>query len=198
MRLTREQAARNREAIVETAARVFRARGIDGVGLADLMKEAGFTHGGFYNHFESKEALAAEACGAAFARSVGGLRAVLEAAGPEAGRTLADSLQGYLSPRHRDACDGGCPTAAMVSDAARQGEPIQAAFADGIESYLALLAGTFAAGSADAAVRAAARERAVAVLSGIIGALVLSRAVARAQPALSDEILAVGRRRLSD
>ena len=196
MRLTKEQAARNRQTIVDTAARLFRTRGIDGVGLADLMKEAGFTHGGFYNHFDSKEALAAEACCAAFTKSVGYLQDRLVAAGADAPGALAESLQGYLSPAHRDSPDGGCPTAAMVADACRPGAPIQAPFADGIEDYLALLTEHFAAGTEDPAARDAARDRAVCVLSGIVGALILSRAVAGAKPALSDEILAAGRRRL--
>src|SRR5882724_11130591 len=69
MRVSREAAARHRRTIVETAGRLFRERGLDGVGLAELMKEAGFTHGGFYNHFASKEALAAEACAAGIAGS---------------------------------------------------------------------------------------------------------------------------------
>src|SRR5689334_16944846 len=69
MRLTKEQAAKNRREILETAERLFRERGFDGVGVADLMKEAGFTHGGFYNHFGSKEELAAETCAASFERA---------------------------------------------------------------------------------------------------------------------------------
>ncbi len=77
MKLSKTQAARNRQKIVDVAAQLFRERGVDGVGVADLMKAAGFTHGGFYNHFPSKEALAAEACGSAFQASISGLKAAL-------------------------------------------------------------------------------------------------------------------------
>ncbi|CAM5490265.1 hypothetical protein SALBM217S_05044 [Streptomyces griseoloalbus] len=77
-RITKEEKARNRQNIVEAAGRMFRARGIDAVGIADLMKEAGLTHGGFYNHFASKDDLAAEVCNASFAASLGVLRRAVE------------------------------------------------------------------------------------------------------------------------
>ncbi|WP_394845280.1 TetR/AcrR family transcriptional regulator [Pendulispora brunnea] len=195
MRLSKEQAARNRQSIIDAAARLFRERGIDGVGVADLMKAAGFTHGGFYNHFPSKEALAAEACTAAFEGVIGEITARMEA-GP-AGSAFWQYLEEYLSPEHRDDPNGGCPTASLAVDAWRQGEQVQGAYADGIEGVLGIFAAQLSKSSSgkkrDAA---AARERAVRLLSEIVGAVVLARAVVGANQALSDEILQSSREKL--
>ena len=81
MGVPKDQVTRNRQAIIEAACRAFRERGVDGVGVADLMKEAGFTHGGFYNHFASKDALAAECCSSVFARSSEQMRTLLDNGG---------------------------------------------------------------------------------------------------------------------
>src|SRR5579875_2486409 len=99
MRVTREKAAENRERIVAAAARLFREKGFDGVGLDAIMEDAGLTHGGFYRHFRSKDDLAAEAvaCGLAAA-------AERHAALP----SLSAFVSSYLSRRHRDDCAGGC------------------------------------------------------------------------------------------
>jgi TetR/AcrR family transcriptional regulator, transcriptional repressor for nem operon len=176
MRLTKEKAAENRQSIIDAASRLFRERGFDGVGLADLMKEAGFTQGGFYNHFSSKEELAAEAAAAGMRISNSRL----------AKGELPQVIDRYLSTRHRDARATGCTYAALAGDAARQGKQVQARFADGIEEQLKILSGHLGG----------SREKAVQVLSEMIGALVLARAVAEADPALSDEILQANRRKL--
>jgi TetR/AcrR family transcriptional repressor of nem operon len=197
MRLSKEQAARNRQAILDTAARLFRERGIDGVGVADLMKEAGFTHGGFYNHFPSKEALAAEACGLAFEAALSTLMETLAREKGRDGAALARYLDHYLSPEHRDDPGGGCPTAALAADAGRQGAPVQASYAAGIEALLEILVTHLPRlkSGRKAAEPPAAREQALRTLSEMVGALVLSRAVAEANPVLSDEILETSRRR---
>src|SRR5438309_11707248 len=105
MKVSREQAARNRERIVETAAQRFRERGFEGIGVADLMKEAGLTHGGFYGHFSSKEDLIAEASARALAQS-------LALWGKLADRAPGDPLSAlagaYLISRHRDHPGAGC------------------------------------------------------------------------------------------
>jgi len=213
LRLSKEQAAKNRRGIIEAAARLFRERGIDGVGVADLMKAAGFTHGGFYNHFPSKEALAAEACASAFEGEIAEMTKVFEAAKSEPG--FRKYVEKYLSPSHRDQPDGGCPTASLAADAWRQGDEVQAAYTEGIESVLAAFEDRFSKGKtakldkgskADKSDKAradkrgnpeVAREQAVRLLSEIVGALVLSRAVAGANPSLSDEILRISREKLS-
>lgn len=197
MKLSKTQAARNRQKIVDVAAQLFRERGVDGVGVADLMKAAGFTHGGFYNHFPSKEALAAEACGSAFEASISGLKAALADRNGD-GAALFRYLEGYLSPGHRDDLKDGCPTAGFVTDAARQGDPVRTAFAEGIETVLAIFAAQLegAKGGLEEGDPSAARQRAVVLLSEMVGALVLSRAVGNANPLLSEEILNTSRRDL--
>jgi TetR/AcrR family transcriptional repressor of nem operon len=198
MKVSKEQAARNRRKIVDVAAQLFRERGVDGVGVADLMKAAGFTHGGFYNHFPSKEALAAEACGSAFEESIAGLKAALAADPDGSGAALLRYLEGYLSSGHRDDVKGGCPTAGLVTDAARQGDPMRATFAEGIETVLTVFAARLegAKGGLEEGDPSAARQRAIVLLSEMVGALVLSRAVGSANPPLSDEILNTSRRDL--
>src|SRR3954466_10199923 len=105
MKVSREQAALNRERIVETAAQLFRQRGFDGIGVADLMKEAGLTHGGFYGHFSSKEELIAEASARALMRSLGVLSKVAQRA---PGDPLSAVAGAYLTSSHRDNPGAGC------------------------------------------------------------------------------------------
>lgn len=186
-RITKEEKARNRQNIVEAAGRMFRAQGIDAVGIADLMKEAGLTHGGFYNHFASKDDLAAEVCNASFAASLGVLRQAVEAGDAPTGPPLRRVVEDYLSAEHRDALDGGCPSASLVVDAGRQSEAVQREYAAGVEGYLDGFAAEFAR-EGDITPEEA-RERAVLLLSRMIGAMVLARAVRHVGPELSDEIL---------
>jgi TetR/AcrR family transcriptional repressor of nem operon len=177
MRLTKEQAAENRRLILAAAARLFRERGFDGVGVADIMAEAGFTHGGFYNHFPSKEALAAESCAAEIDRSAMANAASLD---PEAGhRTWVDLANDYVSRQHRDQPARGCTIAALAADAARQGSEVQAAFADGIERMVSLLANAMGE----------PREHALRLTSELVGSIILSRSVKKSDPALAEQIL---------
>ncbi|WP_224248931.1 TetR/AcrR family transcriptional regulator [Hyalangium gracile] len=194
MRLTQEQAAENRRKILETAGRLFRERGFDGVGVADLMKAAGFTHGGFYNHFPSKQALAAEACSGAFERSASKLACELEQAPARAWR---DFLEHYLSPEHRDDPGQGCTLAALAADAGRQGKEVQESFSEGLEKVFALAQEHLSTAAPDKrkGTEASTRERAIQMMSEVVGAVVLARAVAEADPELSDEILEASRRK---
>lgn len=185
MRVTRAQAAENRARVVEAAARLFRERGFDGVGVDALMQEAGLTHGGFYRSFESKDALAAEACAEAMRASSERWAALIEGAGPDA---LALVARQYLSPEHRDRPGGGCTVAALASEAGRRPGPLRAAFGQGLRATLERLS-RIMPGRAEAA----RRERAIAAYAGLVGTLVLARAAAE-DPGLSDEILAAGRR----
>jgi TetR/AcrR family transcriptional repressor of nem operon len=193
MRLTKRQCQKNRRKIVEVAARLFRQRGIDAVSVADLMKEAGFTHGGFYNHFASKEELVAEAGRAAFAKSMAMLSG-LSCTGKN-NREFVKSLNDYLSPAHRDNCAGGCPAAGFAGEVSHQGLEMQSAYADGIKAFLEVYQ-THAAVKNRRKSKAAARRQAIELLSNLIGSLTLARAVAKADPLLSDEFLTVGRQRL--
>jgi len=195
MRLTKEQAAENRREILEAAARLFREHGFAGVAVADLMKAAGFTHGGFYNHFPSKQAIAAEACSTVIARSNAELAETLgqKTSGQKA-KAWRQYLEGYLSIEHRDAPASGCAVAALATDAARQSKEVQTSFAEGIENVMEILAANLPKAKPDEG-PAATRARAVRLWSEMVGALVLSRAVADADPELSEEILAASRRR---
>ncbi len=198
MGVPREQALRNRQAIIDTAARVFRERGVDGVGVADLMKEAGFTHGGFYNHFESKDALATEACAAVFASSVAGLERVIEADARDGTGSFRAVLEAYLSLGHCDRPGNACPVSALAADVARQGGAMQAAYAEGIEQFLQAIACHFARVARDCLPPDEARRRAISLLGHLVGTLVLARGVGAADPRLAEEILAEGRRHLPD
>ncbi|HMF74639.1 MAG TPA: TetR/AcrR family transcriptional regulator [Bryobacteraceae bacterium] len=184
MRLTKEKAAENRLSILNAAGRLFRERGFDGVGLNDLMKAAGFTQGGFYNHFPSKEALAAESAAMELKRTNARL----------VDADLPKFLSSYLSPAHRDNKAEGCTLAALACDASRHGEQVQASFAEAIDEELDILAGRLA--ETNAKPRAEARERAAQLLSQLVGALILARTVAGANSSLSDEILQANRRTL--
>ena len=180
MKVTREEAQRNRERIVEAAARRFRERGFEGIGVADLMKEAGLTHGGFYGHFDSKEQLMAEALAHAQAssRELWARRAASHPDDP-----VAALARMYLSPRHRDDPGNGCVMAALATDAARQGPAVRGAFSEGLRASFTFLSGLFT--GATARVR---RRKAIATYASWVGALVLARAAAD-DPALSKEIL---------
>ncbi|MCX5323799.1 TetR/AcrR family transcriptional regulator [Streptomyces sp. NBC_00120] len=200
-RITKEDKARNRQNILEAAGRMFRSQGIDTVGIAELMKEAGLTHGGFYNHFASKNDLAVEVCGASFAASLGGLARTIEDGPGPAGSPLQRVVAGYLSTAHRDAPDGGCPSASLVTDAGRHGEAVQSAYAEGVEGYLTGFTAEFLREAKEKGHDldpAEARHRAIRLLSEMVGALMLARAVCHVEPELSDEILQTGRSHAHD
>ena len=187
MRLTKGQAEENRQLIIETASRLFRLHGVENVSVADIMKEAGFTHGGFYNHFKSKDELAAEAIASAFDVVASDLSEKL-ASGKTPQESLSSFVARYLSPAHRDTDTGGCPASALSVDAARNGKTVQTAFLKGIETYLHMIAAQMGADEQEA------RQRAIALFSGLVGAMMLSRAVKKTDPTLSDELLSSARK----
>lgn len=187
MKVSKAQSALNRQAVLEAAARLYRERGFAGVGVAEISREAGFTHGGFYGRFESKEALAAEACEQSLAQSLARLQASLSQHQGDAG----PYFHRYLRAEHRDQPGAGCAIAALAVDAARAGGALGEALTQGIAGYLAALAGRQPGedGAAAAPPGAADKERAILSLSALVGGLLLARATAQAAPALSDEIL---------
>ena len=179
MKVSREQAAASRERILDAGTRLFRERGFDGIGVADLMREAGLTHGGFYGHFASKEELMAKACERALAKSAATWEALHARHGHEALAAMADS---YLSTRHRDNPGAGCIVAAVGEEAARHGPAVRRAFTQGVGSLLDILARVMPGRS-----RAARRDKALATFASMVGAIVLARAVD--DPELSVQIL---------
>ncbi|HKF71334.1 MAG TPA: TetR/AcrR family transcriptional regulator [Stellaceae bacterium] len=192
MRISKEEAEANRGRVLAAAARLFREKGVDGIGVADLMREAGLTHGGFYNHFQSKEELAAAAFGAAFAAAIEGLQSRLAKAGPRGRRkALAHYVERYLARETRDRPALSCPMATLGTDAVRHGAAVKAEFAAGVRRYLDLFAELMPSTGARR------RREGVATLSTLIGALTLSRACAGADDALADEVLAVVRDELT-
>lgn len=183
MKVSRAQAEENRERILDNAAQLFRERGFDGIGLNDLMQSAGLTRGGFYGHFESKDDLAAQATRRA-------LQTNREQWKQQADRSLQAWVKIYLSDAHRDHIGAGCGLVALAGDAARGGPAVKEAFAEGVASLVATLQTQMPA--ADAAEK---REQALAMLSTLVGALLLSRAVGGDVP-LSHELLEAARKSL--
>jgi len=177
VRVTRAQADAHRERILEVAGTLFRERGFDGIGVADIMKRAGLTHGGFYGHFESKDDLAAE-----ITTRVLGREGWLERLTGRPDPSVTDVVRTYLSPRHRDDAGHGCLFAAVGSDVVRQPRPIRRAFTEGLRLRMEALRQVIPGRSA-----ATRRQKAIATMAGLVGALILSRAVD--DPKLSDEIL---------
>ncbi|HLW91011.1 MAG TPA: TetR/AcrR family transcriptional regulator [Roseiarcus sp.] len=186
MRITKQQAEENRARVVATAARLFREKGFDGVGVADLMHAAGLTHGGFYNHFESKDDLNAAACAHALSQAVAAIEAVAEPAPGQKDETLSDYRRRYLSRKSRDAEGFRCPMVAFGSDVSRQAQPLREQYALGLRRYLE---GFVRAFSAERPTGENARSEAIAHFATMVGAVSLARSVATADPALSDEIL---------
>jgi TetR/AcrR family transcriptional regulator, transcriptional repressor for nem operon len=183
MKVSREQAALNRERIVDVAARLFREKGYDGIGVADLMKNAGLTHGGFYGHFASKEDLMIEACQHALNTSLEGWRGKV-ASDPQ--RALPAIIENYLTTRHRDQPGSGCPAAAMGVDAARMSPGARPAFTQATQQQFALLQDLLPDSAPDGT-HERRRQQAIATFAAMVGAMVLARSVD--DEALSAEIL---------
>jgi len=181
MRYPAEQTAERHERIVEAAARLIRRDGFDGVSVADIMKAAGLTHGGFYAHFDSKEAMAA----AGVERALAGMLDLADRAG-ETDDPQTAFITGYLSARHRDNPDQGCAMTALGPEIARRNGPVRQAFTTGVRALIDRLArGVHPAADADP------RAEAITMISTLLGALILARAVD--DPALSAEILTTNR-----
>jgi TetR/AcrR family transcriptional repressor of nem operon len=180
MRVSRDQMLQNRERILAEAARLFRERGLEQVGVADVMKAAGLTHGGFYGHFKSKDDLLAQAAGEA-SRQGGELWRTL---GNGKGQGALDAIRDfYLSPGHCDDPGSGCVVAALGSELARQPAAVRTRLTEGLKRAVETLQGLVAGPSP-----AARRRKAIAAYAGWIGAVVLARMAD--DPAFSKEILA--------
>jgi TetR/AcrR family transcriptional repressor of nem operon len=186
MRVSRQKAAENRERIIDAAGALFRQKGFDGIGVADIMKAAELTHGGFYGHFASKDDLVAQASGRAMARAAANWSKITAGAPKD---PYAALLKHYLSPRHRDDPGHGCAFAALSGDATRCGKPVRTAFSHGLEPLIDVVAKAVPGRS-----KAARRRKAIAAVAELVGALILARAVDDAS--LSNEILDAARHEL--
>jgi TetR/AcrR family transcriptional repressor of nem operon len=175
MRVSRKQVAENRRRILEAAGRLFRAKGFEAVTVAEVMRAAGLTHGGFYGHFGSKDDLIAQTLAYALLAGEDRQRSRAEV-------DLARYAAGYLSPRHRDDLAGGCPTAGLGAETIRQSPEARAAMTAGLRRRIELL-------SEGAPGASAAEKRRVAIGSwaAMVGAVILARL--SDDPQLSDEVL---------
>ena len=183
MRVTRERANENRRRVLEKAGELFRERGFDGIGVADLMKSVGLTHGAFYGQFGSKDELAAEAMADTLTQAAERWRHRVAASPDDAFGAIAGY---YLSRTHRDALANGCPASALGAETAHQTPAVRRSFTEGTKPLLDILAETVPGGTPEER-----RAEALAAFSAMVGAVVLARAVD--DPALSDEILAATR-----
>jgi len=171
VRVSREQFTENGQRILDAAARLFREKGFEGVGVDGIMEDAGLTHGGFYGHFDSKADLAEQACAAALERSAKKWETL----------ELAEIARSYLSKKHRDNPGSGCVMAALGGEVARGSDGLRTTVTDGVRAQIGILEGVVGGG------KGGRREKAIATLSGLVGAMVLARLVD--DPTLSDEIL---------
>jgi TetR/AcrR family transcriptional repressor of nem operon len=169
MRVSRIQAAENRQTVIDVASRLFRERGFDGIGLKDLMEGAGLTQGAFYKQFASKEDLAVEASRRALESAS---RRWSDAAAKNPDDPLGAVIAFYLSGDHREEKMDGCPIVALGADAARQGSDVKAAFEAGIKAHLEVLGRFIAEAGGEAS-----SGTAMAILSTMVGAVTLSRVV---------------------
>ncbi|MBS1895564.1 MAG: TetR/AcrR family transcriptional regulator [Actinobacteria bacterium] len=170
--------AKNHRRIVEVAARRIRESGTDGPGVAEIMSEAGLTHGGFYKHFDSRDDLVAEAVDAAIEQGRASLAESVEGAEDP----LAAFVDAYLSTAHRNDPGAGCAVVALGADAARADARVRAAYRGQVEHYIADIEALLGDPGEEET-----RRRAIAAVSAMVGALLISRAVD--DEALSDEIL---------
>ncbi|MBB3458293.1 TetR/AcrR family transcriptional repressor of nem operon [Rhizobium sp. BK313] len=179
MKVNRAQAERNHRHIIDVAGQLFREHGFDGIGITELMKSAGLTHGGFYNSFASKEDLAAQACERAFE----GTRERWESAAENSKDDAFSAIvEFYLSKHHCDHPGTGCALAALAPDAARHGGSIRSVFTRGIRSYIDTLSRAMPGRRGGLK-----RKQVLSSLSEMVGAVILARACD--DPAMSKEIL---------
>lgn len=195
MRRSKEAKQQTHARIVEAAARRFRADGIAGVAITDLMGEAGLTHGGFYAHFDNKDALVSEACGAGLAQSRGRMLESVRKAPAE--RRVAAFVARYLTIAHRDHPEAGCMMPTLSAEVARSAPAVRAAYTQAIKDYRDELASLLTAAdgsdgsaeSGDAVASDEASDQALVLLAGLAGTMLLARAID--DPDLSERMLRV-------
>jgi TetR/AcrR family transcriptional regulator, transcriptional repressor for nem operon len=180
MKVSKETSAKHRSELLRAASRLFRERGFDKVGIAEIATAANLTHGAFYTHFESKEALCAEVIASATRRSGAEL---------DSGVNWHAYVEAYLSPKHVRGRANGCPYAALAGDVPREGETVRVAFSDALDRSIDAIAVTLGHQG-----KTSSREDAVQALATMVGALVLARTAA--SPKFRDEILGAARKKM--
>jgi len=185
MRVTKERLQAHRDGIVTAASRLFRARGVDGVAVAEIMQEAGLTHGGFYGHYGSKAALAAAACRKSLAEGAAKWRRRAARARERGEEPVAAIAAGYLSENHLAGPQDGCALSTLSGDAWRAGPPLNAALTEGFRELLSVLEAEAPQGTGDA------RTASLAALSAMVGGMVIARACD--DPVLARDVLDAAR-----
>lgn len=222
MRISREKAQANKSEVVAQASRLFRERGLGGPSVTDVMRAAGLTHGGFYNHFSSKAELQARALAHNFDAAVARLAAIApvsaskpchsadEAPDARTGQhALHAYISNYLSPKARDANGVACPMVAFGADVTREDAAVRLAYAEGLERYIGDLTRIIADAPPPTleatapelggdAPQSAWRNQAMALMATLVGGLSLARSVAQENPELSDALLAASRQHALD
>lgn len=184
MRYSREHKQETHDRIVRKASVRLREKGAHGIGVADLMKEAGLTHGGFYAHFDSREALVIEAFAYAMDRSMELWRKMTDQVSPE--KRLALIAENYLSALHRDDPGHGCSIPALGAEIARESPKTRKAFAGKLDEMIEMMADHITG-----VPRKAARKQAIATLATMAGTMLLARVAGSGE--LSDEVLKAGK-----
>src|SRR6195952_3951940 len=189
MRYSREHKLETHDRIVKKASVRLREKGAHGIGVADLMKEAGLTHGGFYAHFDSREALVIEAFAHAMDRSSERWRKLAEQTPPD--QRMAAIVESYLTPAHRDDPGHGCAIPTLAAEIARESSKTRKAFAAKLEQMIEMIAAQI-----PDVPRKTARKQAMASLATMMGTLVLARVAGSGE--LSDDMLGAGREAVLD
>jgi TetR/AcrR family transcriptional regulator, transcriptional repressor for nem operon len=184
MRYSKEHKQETHARIVKKASVRLREKGAHGIGVADLMKEAGLTHGGFYAHFDSREALVIEAFAYAMDRSVEHWQKIAAETPPE--KRLSMIVDAYVSTMHRDDPGRGCAVPTLGAEIARESAKTRRAFSAKLEQLIDVMADQI-----PDVPRKTARRQAMGMLATMMGTLVMSRVAGSGE--LSDEILASGR-----
>lgn len=174
MKVSKDQATENRDAILNAAAAQIRARGFNEVSVAEVGRAAGLTHGALYSHFKSKEALQAAATRRAFEQTLSAFE----------GLDFNEFSRRYLSCEHRDSVAVGCPNAALVSEVWRQPNQTQEAYRDGLLGFLSLVREALGGEGTPSD-----SDRAIALFATMVGGLALSRAIAKVDESASEDIL---------
>lgn len=184
MGVSKQQAVENKRAIVAAAEKLFRERGVAAVGLTELTKAAGFTQGGFYNHFKSKDDLVSAVMEKAMEDGAELLNTGLKTSKTKSADPIKEHVKWYLSPDHLANIEAGCPLTAFAGDVRRLGQEARQSYAHGLAWNVDELAKVIEGDDPQEK-----RAKAIALFSQMVGSLVLSRAVVEADAALADEIL---------
>lgn len=188
MKVSKEQNAYNREALVEAASSLFQKQGFAATGVAQISEEAGLTQGGFYGHFKSKNLLVEAACRQSMANGRDSWRAMMGTAASD----LETIIDAYVSPEHVEAVAQGCPMAAYTCEIKSQDDAVKNTFTHGFEDMVGILQEVLSGDFADET----ARRDALFFMCSMVGSVAMARATKTSNPQLAEEIIAATRENL--